>query len=690
MADLPPSLKANPRLSMWLRFEDGEVHLRPGKVEIGQGILTALAQLAAEELEVDISRVRVEAATTGISPDEGFTAGSRSVEESGSAIRQASAELRELFRITASRMLEVPLDALFINDGQFEVAGEILTNYWELAPLVPLDVEANGSTQPKPLTRGRYVGHPQQRLDSRLKVSGGAGYIQNLELPGMLHARVVRPPNIYARLDSNDLDPGSSVQLVRDGSFLGVLAEREEQAIAAAARVADNAQWSSHGELPTQADLSTYLRTVPSELEIMDDFAQPPGGVRRLQATYSRGFVAHGSIGPSCALAVWENGHLRVWSSSQGVYNQRRELARAFGLDIGLVTVEFVEGAGCYGHNGAEDVAYEAALLAAAVPGRPVRLQWMREDELGWAPYGPAAVLDLEATLGEAGRLESWKSEIWSNGTGGRPGHSDTGLAFISATLLDEPRVREPAQLGGVLRNAEPGYTVPQLSIRANRVLESPLRTSSLRSLGAHLNVFAIEGFMDELAEEAESDPIEFRLRHLDDPRGRAVIERAAAEASWGRKLGPDRGLGIGYARYKGVSGYCAVAAEVETTHVLRVVHLTISADVGFVINPDGVINQIMGGAIQSVSWSTLEEVRFTPERVESVTWDTYPILRFSEVPTVSVSLVGSDANPSLGAGEIAQGPTAAAVGNALYSAIGLRVRDMPITSERIARAAGL
>jgi CO/xanthine dehydrogenase Mo-binding subunit len=389
-------------------------------------------------------------------------------------------------------------------------------------------------------------------------------------------------------------------------------------------------------------------------------------------------------------LAVWEGGALQVWSSTQSVYHLRHELARAFGLDDSEVTVQFIEGSGCYGHNGAEDATYEAALLARAVPGRPVRLQWSREDEFGWAPCGPASVLDLEAELGDEGLVSAWSYEIWSNGTGGRPSSSTTGIAFASASLLEEPKEREAPQMGGVVRNAEPGYSFPHLRVAAHRVVDVPIRTSSLRSLGAHLNVFANESFMDELAEKAGVDPIEYRLRQLSDPRGRAVIEKVAEQSGWGRTLAPDHGLGIGYARYKGNSGYCAVVAEVEAGSVLRVVDLTIAVDVGFAINPDGVENQVIGGAIQSVSWTTLEELQFSPQRIESVTWDTYPILRFPGVPTVRVVIVGGETNPPLGAGEMSQGPTAAAIGNAIYNAIGLRVRDLPLTSERLMAAANL
>ena len=665
--------------------------LRSGKVEMGQGIATALAQLAAEELDVDLKRVRVVSAATDISPDEGYTAGSKSIEDSGTAVRHVCAQVRAIFLQAAAHSFEVDSAHLSIVDGEFRIQGETLTSYWELAPTVSLDVDALATFRPKPLAVGRVVGRPLARLDSLAKVTGAAGYIHNLVFENMLHARIVRPPNIYSRLMSLPEDPGDGVVLIRDGSFVGVLTEREEDAIRAAVRVGRSATWTTGRSLPHETDLEEFLRSADSEVEVIVDVATEPWPDKfQLKATYSRGYVAHATIGPSCAVALWDGSRLSVWSSTQSIYHLRRELSRVFGLEVDAISVQFVESAGCYGHNGADDAAFEAALLARAVPGRHVRLQWTREDELGWAPYGPASVIDLAAELDGRGYVAAWSYEIWSNGTGGRPGSSASGAAFVSASMLQEPLELEPARLGGMVRNAEPGYSFPSLRVHAHRLLDSPLRTSSLRSLGAHLNVFATESFMDELAGEAGVDPLEFRLRHLPDTRGRAVLERAAEEAGWGTVAAMDRGLGIGYARYKGTGGYCAVVAEVEATTQLRVVNLTIAVDVGFVINPDGLENQVAGGAVQSVSWTTLEEVRFSPERVESVTWDSYPILRFSDVPTIKVHIVGGEENPPLGAGEVSQGPTAAAIGNALHDAIGLRVRDLPITSERIVRAASV
>ncbi|MGH9245097.1 MAG: molybdopterin cofactor-binding domain-containing protein [Acidimicrobiales bacterium] len=695
-SELPASLAKNPRLGQWLRFDRaGFVELKPGKVELGQGIATALAQLAADELAIGVDQVRVLPASTAYSPDEGRTAGSRSIEESGAAIRQVCAEVRSLFLAAAREVLGEPDDQLRTENGRIIGAAGATTSYWELAESVSLDRQATGATTPRPIGTGGHSGRSASRSDLEAKVRGRGVYIQNLVVPGMLHGRVVRPPSPYGRLTALEAVELDGITIVRDGSFLGVLAEDETRAIEAATEIGAAATWDTAETLPDAERLSEFMKSAPSDTQVLSDFddaahADADAGAV-LRAEYSRPFIAHASMGPSCAVAVWEDGALRVWCSTQGVFNLRRELARALNVAADRITVEYREGSGCYGHNGSDDAAYEAALMARHAEGRPVRLQWMREEELGWAPYGPAAVADLQAALDPEGRIRTWSHELWTYGSRGRPGFSAVGPAFWAASQLREPFAREASHLGGAIRNVEPGYAIPSTRIVAHRLTDMGLRTSSLRSLGAHLNVFAIESFMDELADSAGCDPIEFRLRHLDDPRGRTVVERAAEAAGWGRHDRPDdHGIGVGYARYKGSAGYCAVVAEVEARTRLRVLHLTIAVDVGFVVNPDGLENQVGGGAIQAVSWTTQERVRFSRERIEADSWESYPILRFTDAPSVNVAAIDRPTDPPMGAGEIAQGPTAAAVGNALYNAIGVRVRDLPITFDAILRAADI
>jgi CO/xanthine dehydrogenase Mo-binding subunit len=407
---------------------------------------------------------------------------------------------------------------------------------------------------------------------------------------------------------------------------------------------------------------------------------------------HGRPYLAHASIAPSCAVAQWSDSGLHVWSHCQGVFHLRADLALVLAIPAEKIVVEHVEGAGCYGHNGADDVALDAALLARGAGGRPVRVQWSRADELARAPFGAAQLVEIEADLDERGEIVGWRHDIWGNGHVARPGRNEIPT-LLAASELQKPFPRfiaaNPplATGGGADRNAVPLYDLPAWRITNHRLLAMPLRTSSLRSLGAFANVFAIECFLDELAAERGEDPLALRLRYLRDPRARAVLEAAAARAGWG---GPKRegfGRGLAFARYKNTGAYCAVVAEVEGEAEIRVRRLIIAVDVGEAINPDGVVNQVEGGAIQATSWTLKEAVRFDRERVTSNSWESYPILTFSEVPAVEVEIIPRPDEKPVGAGEAAHGPTAAAVANAVHDLLGVRVRDLPITRERVIAA---
>jgi CO/xanthine dehydrogenase Mo-binding subunit len=400
-------------------------------------------------------------------------------------------------------------------------------------------------------------------------------------------------------------------------------------------------------------------------------------------------------MAPSCGIALWDNDELRVWSHSQGVYNLGNELSRQHDLAPSQVIVEHVQGAGCYGHNAADDAAYDATLLARAVPGRPVQVVWSRPDELGWSPLGPAMTVQITVGRDPAGGLVSWQHDIWSNGHAGRPwspGHPP----MLAAMHQDPPAPvvvsLDPALAngGGSGRNAVPLYDLPAVTVVSHRLDLMPLRTSALRALGAHLNVFAIEAVIDDLALAAGLDPLEYRIGLLRDQRAINVLRAVATASGWGesrRGSGSAEGRGIGFARYKNSGAYCAVVADVEAEAEVKVTRLAIAVDVGLAVNPDGVVNQIEGGALQAISWTVKEQVRFDRERVTSTTWEDYPILRFSEAPPVGVVLVQSQGELPLGAGEASIGPTAAAIGNAVHDALGVRVRNLPLTQSNVIAA---
>lgn len=697
---LPGGLQVNRRLSQWLRLRaDGVVEAFSGKVELGQGILTALAQIVAEELDVSLARVRMVPASTPLSPDEAVTSGSLSIQDSGTALRHAAAEARAILLDAAAATLGVARDALQVEDGEVVAPSGARTSYWLLWKDGLLDREARADVPPRAPSSHRIVGTSAPRADLPDKVFGTPHFMHDLELPGMVHGRVLRPGAPGAHLESLDQSAARAVAgvlaVVRDGDFAGVIADTEACAARALATLA--AKWSEPASLPDAHALAAWLKAQPAEDSVVEARGDQSGRpvAKTLRANFTRPYLAHASMGPSCAIAQWDGGTLRVQTHSQGIFNLRADLARVFELPPERIEVAHVPGAGCYGHNGADDAALDAALLARAVPGRPVRVQWSRADELGWAPFGPAAVVALEADLDAQGEILAWRHEIWSNGHSLRPGRASSPVLLAARHLAKsaEPLVSMNPPLaagGGAERNSVPPYAFRSLHVSCHRLLTMPLRTSALRSLGAHINVFAAESFLDEIAAERGEDPLALRLRLLPDPRARAVLEAAAQRAGWsGRRRAEGVGHGIGYARYKGVGAHCAVIAEIEAEREVRVRRLTIAVDVGLAINPDGVANQVEGGAIQAASWTLKEAVKFDRSRVTSTSWEDYPVLRFSEVPAVEVILMPRPDDPPVGAGEASIGPTAAAIANAVHDALGVRIRDLPITPERISLAAG-
>jgi CO/xanthine dehydrogenase Mo-binding subunit len=667
-------------------------------VEIGQGIVTALAQIAADELDVDLARVQMIRASTAASPNEGVTSGSLSIQQSGRAIRQACAEIRQIFLGAAADRLGVEASALDIIDGTISGPGNVRTSYWELAGEVSLDRAATPGAVPKPIARRALAGNSVQRLDIPDKVFAERRFIHDTALPGMLHGRVLRPEISRAKLvDLREAGaravPGL-VAIARDGSFCGVVCETEAGAEAACAALRKGAIWSAGETLPDENDLAAFLKGQPVESTVIDSKAASPAGemTRTIRRQYTRPYIAHASIAPSCAMAQWSGDRVHVWTHSQGVYLLRADLALVLKLPIEHITVEHLEGAGCYGHNAADDVALDAVLLAKAAGGRPVRVQWSRADEMTHAPFGAAMAIEIEADLDAQNEIVCWRHSIWSNGHSARPGRASQP-ALLAAFELEHPFPRvisaNPPQAngGGGDRNSIPLYDFPAWKIESHRLLTMPVRTSALRTLGGQGNVFAIESFLDEIATERGEDPVAFRLRHLADKRAKDVIQSSAKRANWKPAAKAGTGYGIGFARYKNTGAYCAVVAEIEGEEDIRVKKLTIAVDVGEAINPDGVVNQIEGGAIQATSWVLKERVRFDSERITSNSWTEYPILRFSEVPQVEVEVIQrSDIDP-VGAGEAAHGPVAAAIANAVFDCLGVRVRNLPITRDTLIAA---
>lgn len=693
------SLKSNPRLAQWLRFEtDGSVTVFTGKAELGQGILHALKLMAAHELDVPVSSVHIEAANTQKSPDEGMTSGSLSVQDSGMAIRQACAHAAQLLKMHAC------------------------TSFAELGSRIDdqlmVDVTVPTKSTALTLTDGRD--------DLEALVHGMPIFLHDLginvdltPIKNLLHGRMVRGPGLRCSLFAESWADAvaqlpAGVQAFRDGSLVGVLASNEELTEKAASKLQRLLKWDVE-QLPDcrQGGVDLFEVAPAMDSQVFHEAGQldeASKAAKVYEAVYFRPALHHGSMGPSVALAVWESEEaksgLKVWSHTQGIFPLRKDLALAFGVDPQKIEVQHVRGAGCYGHNGADDVAYDAAWLARHVPGQCVRVQWTREEEMQQSPLAPAMRVKIQATVNPKDQcnIENWQHDVWSQGHSSRPGRAATPAFKDSWQTEHKFPVLEPINVAaaagaGAERNAVPPYTMAHVKVNAHRLLGLPFRTSALRSLGAHANVFACESFMDEIAHDQGWDPVAFRLNNLEDPRARAVVQTLADQVNWlahRQSLAQKEGwgLGIAYARYKSKGAYCAVVAEVEVTHQVNVRHLWVVADIGEIIQADGAVSQLEGGAVQSTSWALKEQAHWDSSHITSTHWDAYPLLRFSEVPEVHVHLMpgnsqnGQGLNPPLGAGEATQGPTTAAIANAVFHAVGVRVRQLPLSPDNLAKAA--
>jgi len=697
---LPGMLRENPRLDQWVRFAaPGQVTVSTGRVEIGQGVLTAMRQIAAEELDIAPERILLQSGDTELTPNEGYTAGSQSIQFGGVALRLACAEVRALFLDYAAERFGHARAELSIQDGAITHRGQPTgQDYWSLAAEVDLARPATGRASIKPASEHRVVGHDLPRVDLAEKVFGGPAFLHDIRVDGMLHARVVRQPRRGATIASVDeaairRAAKGPVEIVRAGNFLAIVGGDETAVEAAAAVAPGHVAWDGIEPLnPFQEEARWLLQQPAIDQSLGAPPADPAPASARREATYTRMHIAHASVAPSCGLAVYRDGKLQVWTHSQGVFPLRAALARTLKLDPARISVSHAQGPGCYGHNGADDAAADAAVIAMRMPGKPIRVRWRREEEFGFEPVSPAMVTTVRAILDEARRPADWTTEIWSGKHSNRPGG---GGNLLAAEALPDPPPAPPTieavgPPGAGTRNGEPLYAFPAKRILHHLIGETPVRTSSLRGLGATLNVFAIESFMDELAEEAGQDPVAYRLGVLSDPRGRAVVERVARMSGWqpGMPSGTGKGRGIGFAQYKNMAAYAAVVAEVEVEESVRVQRVWCAADGGLVINPDGAINQLEGGIVQATSWALKEGVRLDTAGISSRDWEGYPVLRFSEVPEISVELIDPKADrPPLGVGEASGGPTVAAIGNAVAHALGARIRDLPLTRERVMAA---
>jgi CO/xanthine dehydrogenase Mo-binding subunit len=692
------------RLDDWLAIEpDGTVTAFSGKVELGTGVRTALTQIVAEELDVPLERVRMVMGDTERTPDEGYTAGSMTISGSGTALRQAAAEARRALLAMACERLDAAPDELTVSDGVIAVARhpERSVTYAQLMGGKAFDLQVTNQAPLKPPETYRIVGTSTPREDLPRKVAGQPSYIHDFSIPGTLHARLVRPPGPAAKLASIDessvKDVPGLVKVVQRGNFIGVVAEHEEQAIQAARQL--KVEWQETAAYPPMQDLYTYLRSQPTEDSRLVEqgyfekvFA---GAARQLHATYYQPYHAHASIGPSCAVAEVNGDQVTVWASTPGPYPLSGALAQLLDLPVENVHLIHVEGAGSYGQNGSDDAAADAVILAQAV-GRPVRVQWTRQDEFAWEPKAPAMVMEVAGGLDAKGNVVAWDYHVWS------PSHvarARFGGQLVTAQLLSGQPAPQSRFSFGAERNAPTNYAFPVQRVTVHYLGNSPLRASSFRSLGGAENTFANESFIDELAAAAGVDALEYRLRYLSEPRERTVLEAATGKAGWEPRPSPRRdqaelakGRGVAFARYENDQAIVACIAEVQVERAsgrVCVRRIVVAHDCGLIINPDGVRNQIEGNVIQSLSRALKEEVQFDERHITSLDWQTYPILTFSEVPEVEIVLLDRPDQPAVGAGEPSTVTTAAALANAIFDATGARLRQIPFTPARVKAALG-
>lgn len=691
-SQVPPPLAAFPLVSDWLSFgEDGTVSLLSGRVELGQGIATALIQIAADELDVPMAAVRLTQGHSGMSPAEGPTVGSLSVSFGGQSIRMASAAARALMLSHAAGLLQSDAGDLTVQAGEILRDGvETGLSYTRLAADVNLEVPALDHAAPKPASERQVAGNSVPRVDLMARLGGGY-FLHDLALEGMWHGRVIQPPASGARLtDPPDGSLSGDAVWVRDGSFLAVVAPEEYVALSEANRVAETVKWALPE--PGKVHPADALDGEIVQSETLYDFEQAPTKGREVRATVTRQVLSHGSIGPSCAVAHWDGDKLTVWAHSQNVFALKAALAEIFDQPQANITVIFTPGAGCYGHNSSDDVALDAALMARNT-GRPVRALWQRLDEFQHAPLGPAMRSSMTAWLGDDNRIAAYQAEVIS------PPHSTRSIGAKAPNLRAQQFLAQPRALsagmdapqplgGGADRNSVPGYAIPQVRVVRARPPIVPYRASALRGLGAFANVIALEGLMESCAEAAGEDSVAFRLAHLDDPRAREVIQTACKLAG-DRKPAEGVGFGLGYSRYKNSAGYMACVARVEVADEVRVTDVWSAADVGEAINPDGTLNQIEGGIVQAVSWALKEEVAFSGGQNLTRDWGDYPILRFSEIPRMDTRLIGPRNAPPLGAGEISAGPAGAAIVNAVRDALGVVPDRLPLTRHALLALAG-
>ena len=676
---------------------DGSVTIYSGKVDLGQGLRIAIPQMAAEELGIGVERIAMVEGDTALTPDQGATAGSSGIMRGGVQIRQAAATAREtLIGLAAARSGKPATDFETIDGEVRPKSGGAGIRFGDLIGDKRFGVKVDAKAKLRDPASYKIVGQPLARPDIPGKVDGRHVFVHDFKIDGMLHGRVVHPPAVGAKLlavDETSIRAIPGVRVVRINDFVGVIAPTEWDAVSAARLL--KTQWSESAPLLGAGAVREWMRAGPFEadetLVKKGDAPQALATAKKVSAEFYWPMQSHGSMGPSCAVADVRDGKATVWSASQATHRFRETIAKALALPKEAVRVVYLDGSGCYGMNGHDDAAADAALLSKAV-ARPVRVQWSREDEHGWDPKAPPQLLSLEGAVGDDGKIAAWRTDMWiPKATANLP--NMPLLALDAAGIAQTPGLTT----GLISQNGDPPYAVAHQQVVVHWLKSSPLRPSNFRAPGKVANCFAVESFTDILAAAARRDAVEFRLQGLSDPRGIEVIRRAAALIGWRSRPSPvpgatGAGRGFAYMHYKHNESYVAMAIEADVdkaSGAIRVRRVACAHDCGLIINPSALRAQIEGNILQTLSRTLFEEVAFDRSRVTSVDWASYPILRFPDAPEITIELVNRPLDPPLGAGEASATPVPAALANAVYDAVGARVTTVPFTRERVRAAIG-
>ena len=677
--------------------QDGTVVIYSGKVDLGTGHRIAMRQMVGEELSLPVRRIELVEGDSALTPNQGPTAGSSGVMRGGVELRRAAATLHEAVLALAAQRLARPLASLTLADGVVTSAGGASVPVAQLVGDRPLQVRMNPAAPLKNPAQYRLVGQPLPRPDIPDKVTGRHVFVHDFTLPGMLHGRVVRPPAVGAKVlavDNASVAGLPGVRVIHIQDFVAVVSPDEWAAIRAAREL--QVRWSESAPLVTHQGVVDWARRGPflAEETIVNKgdaarLAALPNAPNQIAATYSWPIQSHASMGPSCAVADVKAGRATVWTASQASHRLVNSCAALLQLPREQVRVIYLDGAGCYGMNGSDDASAEAAMLSQAV-GQPVRVQWSREEELGWDPKGPPQLLALRATLTPEGRIDAWETQMWLP-------RATANLEWIPLLSPLAAGLTQPVgqTIGLATQNGDPSYPANAVRVHVHWLGAAPLRPSNIRAPGKVANCFAVESFVDELASQAGADPMVFRLRDLVNPRGREVIERLARLMRWSPRPSPQSaapqrlasGRGMAYVHYKHNETFVAIGMEVEVDRgsgKIRVQRVACVHDCGLMINPDNVRAQVEGNILQTLSRTLLEETTFDASRVTSVDWASYRLLRFPDVPLLEIELVQRLDEPPLGAGEAASSPVPAALANAVFDATGVRLRSVPFTRERV------